>query len=50
MSKNLEKMQNYANAIYQNAMVGIQSVRDIEDKVEKWKKITFLKSQGFGRP
>ena len=34
MGKNLKDMQNYANAIYQNAMVGVQSVRDIEDKVE----------------
>ena len=29
-----EAKENYANAIYQNAMVGVQSIRDIIDKVE----------------
>ena len=32
MSEN--KVKNYATAIYQNAMTGIQSIRDIEGKVE----------------
>lgn len=26
--------QNYANAIYQNAMVGVQAIRDIDDKTD----------------
>lgn len=30
----MEKVKNYATAIYQNAMTGIQSIRDIEDAVE----------------
>ena len=29
----MEKVKNYATAIYQNAMTGIQSIRDIEDAV-----------------
>jgi len=34
MKNNKEKLTNYANAIYQNAMVGVQSIRDIMDKVQ----------------
>ena len=30
----MDKVQNYATAIYQNAMTGIQSIRDIEDAVQ----------------
>lgn len=34
MKNNKEELKNYANAIFQNAMVGVQSIRDIMDKVE----------------
>lgn len=30
----MEKFKSFANAIFQNAMVGSQSIRDIEDSVE----------------
>ena len=30
----MEQLKNYANAIFQNARVGSQSIRDIEDAVE----------------
>ena len=30
----MEKVKTYATAIYQNAMTGIQSIRDIEDVVQ----------------
>ena len=30
----MEKVKTYATAIYQNAMTGIQSIRDIEDAVK----------------
>ena len=31
------RLKTYATAIYQNAMVGVQSIRDIEDSVEDLK-------------
>ena len=33
----MEKVKKYATAIYQNAMTGIQSIRDIEDAVQDTK-------------
>ena len=30
----MDELKNYANAIFQNARVGSQSIRDIEDAVE----------------
>lgn len=37
MKNNKERLISYSNAIYQNAMVGVQSIRDIMDKVEEEK-------------
>lgn len=34
MKNNKERLTSYATAIYQNAMVGVQSIRDILDKVD----------------
>ena len=43
------KLKQYANAIYQNAMVGVQSIRDIEDAVadEKLKEELNREREGF---
>lgn len=47
----MEKFKSFANAIYQNAMVGVQSIRDIEDAVEndKLKKELAREREEFNR-
>ena len=49
MNENNDMLKTYATAIYQNAMVGVQSVRDIEDKVEdeKLKEEILLEAKKF---
>ena len=51
MKDNLEAFKNYANAIYQNAMTGVQSVRDIEEKVqdESLKKEILSEATAFNK-
>lgn len=47
----MEKVKNYATAIYQNAMTGIQSIRDIEDAVkdEELKKELSFEIEKFNK-
>jgi len=45
----IDELKDYATAIYQNAMTGVQSVRDIQDKVEddRLKKEILIEAEKF---